>query len=59
LFLLAQLAVQAHFFLQLGIELPAPNQHHEPSGEFSETKPWRSPHAVILSVHGPAAHPQK
>jgi hypothetical protein len=35
LLLLAQFAVQAHLLVEIGIELPAPKQHQEPSANFS------------------------
>jgi hypothetical protein len=36
LFLLGQLAVQAHLFVQVSVELPATKQHQEASAEFSQ-----------------------
>ena len=36
MFLFTQLAVQAHLFFQVSIELPATKQHQDPSSEFSQ-----------------------
>jgi hypothetical protein len=47
LFLLAQLAVQAHLFVQISIELPATKQHPELSAEFAKPIHGQPPKAEI------------
>jgi hypothetical protein len=42
--LLSELAVQAHLFFEISIELPAPKQHQELSAEFA--KPIHGDHPM-------------